>query len=212
MGNSIPKKNAIVTIKLNAPPGTSPETLSIGITGHRFLRDGSILRAGLIEAVQRIKGVFPGRLFTVLSPLAEGADRLAAGVLLQQPGARLVVPLPLSRDEYMKDFDTAESRSAFLRMLGLAADVVTLPPATSRNEAYEAAGLYVLEHCDLLVALWDGADSRGRGGTAEIVAAALKSGKPVCHIWAGNNSPVKGKRTDVGEKHGRLRWFNFPAE
>lgn len=185
------------------------ENVKIGVTGHRYLRDEALLRAVLTEAIETIKSRLPGRVFTVISPLAEGADRLAAAVILELPGAKLVAPLPLPRDEYMKDFDSAESRAEFLRMLDLAGEAVTMPPAASRNEAYEAAGFYVLENCDILFALWDGEKSRGRGGTAEIVAAALERGKPVCHILAGNSSPDKKNRTDVGEMHGRLRWFNF---
>ncbi len=191
--------------------GAEPAVLNIGVTGHRFLRDENKLRECLTNAVDRIRKVFPGRSFVLLSSLAEGADRLVADVILEYPGARLIVPLPLSQSEYMQDFADADSRSEFLRMLEQAHEVIQLPPALIRSQAYEAAGLYILRCCDLLVALWDGEASRGRGGTAEMVARALEGGKPVCHIWAGNNSPEREKRTDVKEKHGRLRCFNFPV-
>ena len=192
--------------------GAESEVVSIGVTGHRFLRDKSVLCAGLIEAMDMIKSAFPGRVFNVISPLAEGADRLVADLILKYPGAKLIVPLPLSKSEYMLDFAAGDSRAEFMRMLDLADEVIQLPPTRCRNAACEALGLYVLEHCDFLIALWDGAATRGRGGTAEIIALALEIGKPVCHIWAGNNSPDLKKRTEVGNMHGRLRCFNFPGE
>ena len=191
--------------------GKETAALRIGVTGHRYLRDEGTLRAGLTDALRKIKKVYPGSSFILTSPLAEGADRLVADVFMQHPGVKLVVPLPMPRSEYMEDFADANSQEEFLRLLGLADEVILLPAEPSRDAAYEAAGLYVLEHCDLLVALWDGVAARGRGGTGEIVARAVASGKPVCHIWAGNNHPDERKHTDVDKKHGQYRWFNFGA-
>ena len=50
-----------------------------------------------------------------------------------------------------------------------------MPAADSRTEAYEQAGRYIVEHSDVLLAVWDGLPARGRGGTAEIVAWARDS-------------------------------------
>ncbi len=184
--------------------------MNVGVTGHRYLRNTSALSAGVVLALGRIGVSAPGRLLTVVSPLAEGADRLVAEVVLGQPGARLVVPLPLPRSEYMKDFATEGSRTEFLQLLEQAHQVVLLPPAASRVAAYRAAGLYVLGRSDILIALWDGRPPQGPGGgTGEIVASALSTAKPVCHIWTGNASPDGWMRTDVGERHGQLRWLNF---
>ena len=47
----------------------------------------------------------------ILSPLAEGADRLAAKVVLEQPGALLKVPLPLEVRDYLTDFGGPGSES-----------------------------------------------------------------------------------------------------
>ncbi len=192
--------------------GENPAALSIGVTGHRFLRDENVLRRGVTAALDQIVKIFPGRSITVLSPLAEGADRLVVDVIRHDAGVRLVAPLPLPRDDYLQDFATAESKREFLQMLERADEVIQLPRVSVRDAAYEAVGVYVLENSDILLALWDGEESRGRGGTAEIIARAVESGKPVAHIWAGNNAPDENKRTDVGEKHGQIRWFNLPGE
>ena len=83
----------------------------------------------------------------------------------------------------MTDFESPQSREEFLALVGEAETVIEMPAANSRTEAYEQAGRYVVEHSDVLVAVWDGLPARGRGGTAEIVAWARGLGKPVCQVW-----------------------------
>src|SRR5438094_7688168 len=79
--------------------------LVLGITGHRDLRDEDI--PGLEAAVKAIfadlQARCPNTPLMLLSPLAEGADRLAARVALDM-GVRLVVPLPMPRQLYLDDF------------------------------------------------------------------------------------------------------------
>ena len=53
----------------------------------------------------------------------------------------------------------------------------------TRVEAYEQAGQYVADHCDVLVALWDGRPATGRGGTEEIVQYARENKRPVVWIY-----------------------------
>jgi hypothetical protein len=43
-------------------------------------------------------------------------------------------------------------------------------------------GRATVAHCDLLLALWDGLEPRGRGGTGEVVELALVNGTPVVHL------------------------------
>jgi hypothetical protein len=54
-----------------------------------------------------------------------------------------------------------------------------LPSGATREEAYERAGHEVVARCDVLIALWDGAPPRGRGGTAAIVEHARALGRRV---------------------------------
>ena len=50
----------------------------------------------------------PGATFELLTPLAEGADRIAAHEALAA-GITLVVPMPMAQAEYERDFTTEES-------------------------------------------------------------------------------------------------------
>ena len=68
--------------------------IRIGVTGHRVLTDVERIEDGIEAALRRIEHRFPGELLTVISALAEGADRLVAYHILERPGARLIVSLP----------------------------------------------------------------------------------------------------------------------
>jgi hypothetical protein len=157
--------------------GRIPFRLRIGVTGHRRLDDEEALAGQVRRVLDRIRELVPGSpytpvLFTVVSPLAEGADRLVAREVLRIEGADLEVPLPLPPEDYREDFQTEESKHEFGEMLRQAKEVVEVGPSGSREEAYQRVGHYVVDRCDVLVALWDGECSRGQGGTAEIVKYA----------------------------------------
>ena len=182
---------------------------TIGVTGHRFVAGVERIAAGIEASLDRIDRAFPGAVRTVLSCLAEGADRLVAQRMLARPGSRLIVPLPLPRDEYMKDFHSAKSKRAFLDLLARADEVIELPPQPSRADAYRAAGLYVLDHSDVLIAVWDGEDVQGQGGTAEIVARARARKLPIAWVHAGNRRLATTEPTSLGDEQGTVTFENF---
>lgn len=187
---------------MNCQPNTSdqgriPFRLRIGVTGHRRLPDEEPLAGQVRQALQRISELVPSSphtpvLFTVISPLAEGADRLVAREVLKDQDADLEVPLPLPQEDYLRDFEADESKSEFKEMLSRAKVVTKVLSSRSREEAYENVGRYVVDRCDVLIALWDGEPSRGQGGTAEIVCYARRRGVPL--IWIntkGSHEPME---------------------
>ena len=162
----------------------------IGVTGHRVLTKISQtclcvreVISGLAQQTDRL---------ILLSPLAEGADRLVATEVLKFPNTSLRVVLPLEIEDYRHDFTSPASLTEFQVLLEQAEEVKVLAPAENRNLAYEAVGRYVVDHCDLLVALWDGCKTHNKqGGTAEIVAYAKNKQKPLYWINSENPEPVK---------------------
>jgi hypothetical protein len=127
-----------------------------------------------------------------LSPLAKGADRLAARVALEQ-GYDLHVPMPFTRAEYEQDFTDAADLEEFQSLLHRAGTnwlEMDGSRETARLSSYEAAGRYVVRNCDLLIAIWDGErEGNGRGGTAEIVRYAAATGVPVWWLHAAQDQP-----------------------
>lgn len=165
---------------------TGPLPLVIGVTGHRDLAAQDIPRieeslAALFACLHR---QYPHTPLRLLSPLAEGADRLVAKVALQH-GAELVVPLPMPEAEYRKDFP--RSVAEFEGLKAKATIVYTLPlpdeaanagaalSGPRRNACYENVGLHIVNHAQLIVALWNGVATTDRGGTAQIVEYALSA-------------------------------------
>lgn len=185
--------------------------VAIGVTGHRILAEPGRLQAGLEEVLRRLEEAFPGE-WTVVSALAEGADRLVAHRLLAREGTRLVAVLPLARGDYETDFETQGSREEFRGLLARAAEVVQVPPRPSRDEAYEAGGSAVLERADVLVAIWDGQGAQGRGGTGGIVARAREHRLPLAWVHAGNRRPGTGEPTSLGAEQGEVSLERFPRE
>lgn len=184
----------------------------IGVTGHRVLADLDKITVGVDEALRRIDRAFAGQPLAVISPLAEGADRLVVRRVLARSKARLVVPLPLSQRDYMTDFESHESKEEFLSLVDVAHELIVLPPAPTREEAYAAAGQYVLDHCDVLVAIWDGQSARGPGGTGDIVAQARQRDLPLAWIRAGNRKLGTQGPTTLGEEQGKVTFECFPDQ
>ena len=148
---------------------------SIGITGHRdiFVRDKETLGCELRNEINKVQKSHPGEEIVMLNSLAAGADRLAADVAIEM-GLGIIAVLPFSVSEYEKDFK-GEELTAFRRQLAYADKVVTVScegsfADLSRDEGYRAAGIYVAEHSDEIVAFWNEVPAEPGGcGTASIV-------------------------------------------
>lgn len=151
-----------------------PLPIIVGVTGHRDLRpeDTPHLEAVVRRVFEKLRRKYPHSELLVVSPLAEGADRLVARVAVDA-GIRLVVPMPLELDDYSKDFASAASVAEFDTLLA-AADRHFVAPhgdddALVRPQCYARVGAYVAKHCHILLALWDGQTPHHIGGTAEVV-------------------------------------------
>jgi hypothetical protein len=202
-------------------PAPIPFRVYVGVTGHCTLENEPAIEGRVRDVLTRqIPELFAeesrGRLhasrrtptaFAVVSALAEGADRLVAREVLKTPDGVLEAVLPLVREDYLEDFGSAASRAEFDELLHLSRRPVKLTRKTladqfpaaeldeRRRQAYEDGGRWVVDHCDVLIALWDGQPNRGRGGTAEIVAYALERKRPAIII---SMLPPHGIRVEAG--------------
>lgn len=175
----------------------------IGATGHRLLTDHEKISAGIETALDRIEALHSPATLTIVSSLAAGADCLIATHVLKRTGARLIVPLPLPVADYLHDF-ASEDGDVFRDLLTRADEIIELPYASSREESYEAAGEFVLNNCDVLLAIWDGQPAQGRGGTAYVVERARHLHLPVAWVHAGNRKKGTSEPTSLGEEQGTV--------
>ncbi|WP_421725685.1 hypothetical protein [Bauldia sp.] len=196
-----------MTARVDTPP-KPPFALTIGVVGHRPNRLPETARAtveteldrlldGLKQAADvtfaRHAGVFSDRppTLTMISALAEGADRMAAHAALRH-GLKLAAALPFPANDYERDFEDADSQADFADLLGKAAAALVLPgDYDTEPRDYESVGLVILDNADLIVAIWDGGPSGGRGGTTELIERAATMGLPVAHIDATGANPTQ---------------------
>jgi len=196
----------------------------VGVTGHRDVADlqraHSLAAAALCRVltiletakwptgILRLAAPAATRLgFRIVSPLAEGADRVVADLVLGSDAGlsdrvrELVVPLPFRLDYYRgrdgqpgSDCSSPQSQAEFDRIKRVALWVRPLhsqapKDQSQRDTGYREVGEYVAEHCDLLFALWDGSANDREGGTAAIVRFALQRGIPVVWIPVNRQTP-----------------------
>jgi Protein of unknown function (DUF4231) len=195
-----------MTIALSPPKPVM--TLRIGVTGHRQSRLPAdqlnrigdqiqmiltLAAEGLDKAHAQYADDYAGdeRQLFFVSALADGADTLAARRAIGA-GWRLLAPLPFSRASYARDF-SVEDRDQFEALLNQAdavAELDGLRDAPANEErAYLQAGLVTVEQSDIIIAVWDGKDARGVGGTAMIKDEAMSLGKPVIWVNAAADTP-----------------------
>ncbi len=114
----------------------------------------------------------------VILALAEGGDQAFAEAAVTL-GVPLDVVIPCSR--YEERFPDG-ARAKYRDLLARAATTVTLEFDKPSEEAFLAAGIYVTDHCNLLVTLWNGKAAAGKGGTGDVVEYARSIGRPMIHV------------------------------
>jgi hypothetical protein len=180
--------------------GRIPFRIRIGVTGHRELNEGPLLAIAVREQIRRIIDLFPDRAtpisLSVVSQLADGADRLVVHQAIAEARergeeARLEFFLPMERQDYvdaqnfepdsLAEFDDLMEMATILReQPGVASDT-----SEARGSAYAAGGRRLVARSDVLIALWDGRQSGGRGGTAETLLYAAARSKPC--VWVSTD-------------------------
>jgi hypothetical protein len=164
--------------------------LTIGVTGHRDLVENEkpALREQVRAFFDGLHQEYPGLDLQLLSPLAEGADQLVAEVALDMD-IPVVVPMPMQVEEYEEDFQPRHSLETFRDLLGRS-EIISLPLAvektaegqvwagSDRDRQYAQMGIFISNHCQILLALWDGKPSDHIGGTGGVVNYHLTAVMP----------------------------------
>ena len=156
--------------------------LSIGVTGHRDLipAEEPALREHVRAFFEQLRDDFPALQLQLLTPLAEGADSLVTEVA-QEMGIPFVVVLPMFQELYETDFGNEHSLALFRKQLEAAVSVIVLPPhegidptyleshGAARDKQYVQVGVFISNHCQVLLTLWDGLEAQHVGGTADVL-------------------------------------------
>lgn len=167
----------------------------IGVTGHRNIdeRDKDELKREVAAALSEIRSACSGGSgegntpVIMLNAFAQGADMLCAEVAFGM-GIAVYAILPCSEEKYIKSFTDAEDAEK-LRSYLAKSERVMVAPDLEKNAAwlgsefkmgaddyeYRQAGIYIAEHCHVLLALWDGCppEKQFGCGTVEVINFAL---------------------------------------
>jgi len=162
-----------------AEPLPLPVFHVVGFTGHRQLRDPAGVARKIGEVLAELRGR-GGADWIALSSVAEGADLVFARTA-RKLGLGWEALLPLPPADFRTDFSPETWRDVE-QLLTEAEHVRVVSEAAPREDAYLDCGMETVNHCDVLLAVWDGAPARGRGGTADIVIYARELGRPIVII------------------------------
>lgn len=150
----------------------------VAATGHRPDKLGGY---GIVPATRRLilarswlEVVRPSR---VISGMALGWDQAWAQAAVDL-GIPFVAAVPFVGQERAWP---PMSQAAFGYLMQRAAEVVIVSSGGYSVAAMHARNHWMVDHCDLLVALWDGSD----GGTAGCVRYAQRVGRPMVNVWDG---------------------------
>ncbi len=160
--------------------GSEGISLVIGVTGHRdlVLEEYAQIKTAVRNFFTELQRTYPKLPLLIVTPLAEGADRLAAEVA-HEMGIPTVVLLPMPRQIYQSDF-SGDSLVEFHSLMEHS-DVVELPllqgtdrdavavPGIERDLQYAQLGAYLAAHSHILLAIWDGKPSVAPGGTGHVI-------------------------------------------
>ena len=200
------------------PPKPS-RFLRVAVTGHRP-RPDRVLNAdevgrtcawvfdGLAAGLARLQSpLFTSDppILTLISPLAEGADQIAAEAMFEGPADKLVhrrleVVLPFGLEDYARTFEDPKAVARLRDWVEKAESRLIMadwtPPTDEkdslashwRDGRFMTLGSMLLDQADLLIAIWNGEPGRGRGGAADVIAEAVLRRVPV--IWI---EPIEGR-------------------
>lgn len=182
----------------------------LAATGHRAIpkQDEVALCKAVNGELNLIAKSNPHSPCILISALAEGADRLVANCALKL-GWQICAVLPLSQEEYEADFHDDESIAQFRELLARSTWVKVIDAKHHlRPTCYHELGLWLSQQAQVLIALWDGEQAKGPGGTAEViryfregVALAqpiLPDAGPVIHIQTRQSLPQTSAGIEVG--------------
>src|SRR5205814_1378452 len=141
-----------------------PFALTVGVTGHRLEAIPAAQLAGVGKRIAAALAAIEAEalalhrrepelfapdapLFTLVSPLAEGADQMAAEAALAR-GWQLQAVLPFDRDAYLADFNDEDSLARYRRLLDASVCTLELPGRPDDPlEAFVMAGRGTVAHC-----------------------------------------------------------------
>ncbi|MDQ6611551.1 MAG: DUF4231 domain-containing protein [Gemmatimonadota bacterium] len=128
-------------------------------------------------------------VISLVSPLAEGSDRLVASVArsFNPPW-----PLDVIAPEDISAKRDLDARIPLQPLWNAARSRLILDGVQNEESSLIEVNRRLLWNCDVLIALWDGNPAQGEAGTGRVVELAGELGLPVIHIEAAPSPHARG--------------------
>ena len=181
--------------------------VKIAVTGHRYITDDVQLQHSIRQVIGEIIKDHRNSEILLYSALAEGSDQLVAEIALEFKNTWLHVPLPMATGDYLKDFYSEKAQEKFQELMSRAFRVEFLPVSKTHQEAYRNLGVYLVEHADIILAVWNGEFNQKMGGTSDVVKTALAAGKKVYWIFCPNEAPDANNSLLMHKELGKVEKF-----
>lgn len=193
---SVCNANSTDTVQTPVP---AKRKLVIAGVGHRFIAQPAAVKKQIMSILRQFVDNYS---VEVRLCFGFGADQLIAECAAEL-GLTLKAFLPLEREAFIADVrqDAVTCGHVFTdsderRMRRLLAQTVACETVADSVRKYEAASKYIVDNCDVLLAVWDGVetplyDSDGnpinRGGTFDTISYAESLGKRICIVNCERN-------------------------
>jgi hypothetical protein len=176
--------------------------MKIGITGHQSL-DKRLQTQGAhhseaeawVWVEEKFVDVLAGSAVEktiVISSLAAGADQRLSR-LASDRGASLEVIVPAA--DLITTFTNVADRDEYESLLARAIEIIHLDFPEPSEAAYFAAGKQVVDRADMIIAVWDGRDAEGLGGTGDVVTYAHEQGLKILQL-----DPIRRRVHQISSK------------
>lgn len=120
-----------------------------------------------------------GQNVIAYSALAVGTDRLFVKTALE---LEIPVEVVIPCSQYEAIYDSLEVREEYHSLLAQCQRVHELPFQDCSDDAYLAAGHWIVAHSDLMLLVWNGYPAVGKSGTVDIASYARMVRCPFVHI------------------------------
>ncbi len=143
-----------------------------GITGHRKIENADWVKTKIQELIYDMEITYG------YTCLAAGADQLFAESLIHN-NIKYTAVIPCVNYESTFDETTLEY---FLLSKSKASKLIELKNIQPSEKAFNEAGITVVDNSEIIIAVWNGDDAKGLGGTADIFNYAKDLNKKIIHL------------------------------
>ncbi|WP_293957371.1 MULTISPECIES: hypothetical protein [unclassified Sphingobacterium] len=155
----------------------------LGITGHQKLEVYD--KKWIISEIKRF--LIKNDVEKGISCLAAGADQIFCDELINY-NIKFDVVIPCH--DYKLTFSDNKDLEHYNSLINFSNKIFKLEFDKPSETAFYEAGIEIVRQSDSIIAIWDGEQAKGLGGSGDIVKLALNGNKNVYHINPVNKKVI----------------------